>query len=131
MKAVTTLLAFLLTVSPALAQSTLGTIRGVVTDPSGATVAGVSVVVRNIDTNIPSPATSNDDDFFSYGVSTQARGSVTPGRYQLIIPTGDKASSTNVAGVTPISQGNVNAVAVDLASPPVMNYVDSWAAIVE
>lgn len=78
-----------------------------------------------------SPATSNDDDFFSYGVQTQARGAVTPGRYQLIIPTGDKASSSTASGVTALSQGSVNAVAVDLASPPVMNYVDSWAAIVE
>lgn len=77
-----------------------------------------------------SPTTSNDDDFFSYGV-TQSGGAVTPGRYQLIIPTGDKASTTNAAGVTPLAQGSVNAVAVDLASPPVMNYVDSWAAIVE
>jgi hypothetical protein len=77
-----------------------------------------------------SPSTSNDDDFFSYGV-TKSHGAVTPGRYQLIIPTGDKASTSTAPGITPITQGGVNAVAVDLASPAVMNYVDSWAAIVE
>jgi type IV pilus assembly protein PilY1 len=77
-----------------------------------------------------SPSTSNDDDFFTYGV-TKSHGTVTPGKYQLIIPTGDKASTATTPGLTPIKQGGVNAVAVDLASPPVMNYVDSWAAIVE
>jgi hypothetical protein len=78
-----------------------------------------------------SPSTSNDDDFFSYGAPSQSHGTVTPGRYQLIIPTGDRASNSTAPGVTPITQGGVNAVAVDLASPAVMNYVDSWAAIVE
>lgn len=75
-------------------------------------------------------ATDDDDDFFSYGAS-QSHGAITPGRYQLIIPTGDKASSSTTAGITPITQGGVNAVAVDLGTPLVMNYVDSWAAIVE
>jgi type IV pilus assembly protein PilY1 len=78
-----------------------------------------------------SPSTSNDDDFFSYGAASKSHGAITPGRYQLIIPTGDRTSTSTAAGVTPITQGGVNAVAVDLASPPVMNYVDSWAAIVE
>jgi type IV pilus assembly protein PilY1 len=77
------------------------------------------------------PSTSNDDDFFSYGAASQSHGAITPGRYQLIIPTGDRTSTSTAAGVSPITQGGVNAVAVDLASPPVMNYVDSWAAIVE
>lgn len=75
-------------------------------------------------------ATADDDSYFSYGVSP-AHGAITPGRYQLIIPTGDKASSSTKPGVTPITQGGVNAVAVDLGTPLVMNYVDSWAAIVE
>jgi type IV pilus assembly protein PilY1 len=75
-------------------------------------------------------ASADDDGYFSYGVSP-AHGAITPGRYQLIIPTGDKASSSTKPGVTPITQGGVNAVAVDLGTPLVMNYVDSWAAIVE
>jgi hypothetical protein len=75
-------------------------------------------------------ATGDDDGYFGYGAS-KSHGAITPGRYQLIIPTGDKASSSTAAGVTPISQGGVNAVAVDLGTPAVMNYVDSWAAIVE
>jgi type IV pilus assembly protein PilY1 len=78
-----------------------------------------------------SPSAGNDDDFFSYGAVTQSHGAITPGRYQLIIPTGDRTSNSGDSRVTPITQGGVNAVAIDLASPPVMNYVDSWAAIVE
>jgi len=42
------------------AQTTLGTIRGVVTDPSGASVAAVNVVVRNMDTNIQNRTTTNE-----------------------------------------------------------------------
>jgi type IV pilus assembly protein PilY1 len=76
------------------------------------------------------PHAADDDGYFSYGVSP-AHGAITPGRYQLIIPTGDKASSSTKPGITPITQGGVNAVAVDLGTPLVMNYVDSWAAIVE
>jgi type IV pilus assembly protein PilY1 len=75
-------------------------------------------------------ATADDDSYFSYGVSP-AHGAITPGRYQLIIPTGDKSASNTPDGVTAITQGGVNAVAVDLGTPLVMNYVDSWAAIVE
>ncbi len=40
MKAITSLLVLSLLVPAAAAQTTLGTIRGLVTDPSGATVGG-------------------------------------------------------------------------------------------
>ena len=43
-----------------VAQTTLGTIRGLVTDPTGATVAGVSVMVRNRDTNIENRTTTGN-----------------------------------------------------------------------
>jgi type IV pilus assembly protein PilY1 len=74
-------------------------------------------------------AIDDDSSFANYGVVRG--GAVTPGKYQLIIPTGDRPSNSTKPGVTPIVQDKAYAVAVDLPSPPVMNYVDSWAAIVE
>src|SRR5437667_7571052 len=76
MKAVTTLLAASLLAVAAPAQTTLGTIRGLVTDPSGAAVAGVSVVVRNVDTNIPNRTTSSDRGLYEVT-------NLIPGRYSV------------------------------------------------
>lgn len=50
------LLAFL---STSFAQTTLGVLRGVATDPTGALVPGVSVVARNVQTNIEHRTTTN------------------------------------------------------------------------
>ena len=44
---------------PMLAQKTSGTIRGVVTDPSGAVVANVPVVVKNVETGQERTVTTN------------------------------------------------------------------------
>ena len=76
MKALMVLLALGLHAPAALAQTTLGTIRGVVTDPSGATVAAVSVVVRNIDTNIPNRTSTNDRGLYEVT-------NLIPGRYSV------------------------------------------------
>ena len=44
---------------PLLAQKTSGTIRGVVTDPSGAVVANVPVVIKNNETGLERTVTTN------------------------------------------------------------------------
>ncbi len=67
-----------------------------------------------------------DEGDYSYG-ATPATGTVTQGKYQLIIPTGDKVSSSTTAGITPIANG----VAIDLKQPPTSLVMDSWASIVE
>ncbi len=91
-------------------------------------LSGVSVSQQP---SCESAGTTEEDSFFGNTNNVLSSGSVTAGKYQLIIPTGDKASTTTKPGVTPITQGSTNAVAVDLPNPPVMNYIDSWAAIVE
>ncbi len=66
----------LLAAAPMVAQTTLGTVRGLVTDSTGAVVPEVKVAVRNVDTNI------------SRQTSTEATGNyevtqLIPGRYEL------------------------------------------------
>ncbi len=78
--------------------------------------------------NVSQQPTCNDGDEgdYSYG-ATPASGAVTQGKYQLIIPTGDKVSASTTPGITPIANG----VAIDLKQPPTSLVVDSWASIVE
>ena len=89
---------------------------------SGATVAQ--------EPSCTSPSTAGDDEYFSNQPHTSF-GALTPGRFQLIIPTGSQLSTSTNANVTPRNQGGVNAVVIDLPTPIVTNRVDSWAAIVE
>ena len=73
-------LACLLTLLPgfAFAQNTnSGEIRGTVTDPSGATVPGVTVMILNTDTGVSKDLTTNDAGIYD-------AVSVLPGNYQLI-----------------------------------------------
>lgn len=58
----------------AAAQTTLGTIRGVVADPSGAAVARVNVIVRNVDTNIQNRVAANETGLYEVT-------NLVPGRY--------------------------------------------------
>ncbi len=58
------------------AQTILGAIRGTATDPSGAAVPGVSVVVRNISTNIENRATTNASGLYEVT-------HLVPGRYSV------------------------------------------------
>ena len=44
---------------PLMAQKTSGTIRGVVTDPSGAVLANVPVVITNAETGVERTVTTN------------------------------------------------------------------------
>jgi outer membrane receptor for ferrienterochelin and colicin len=79
--------AFLLTASSAAfgqAASGTGSISGLVTDPSGAVMPGVAVVVRNADTNATRELTSNDAGRYE-ALALQ------PGRYEI------KASKTGFA----------------------------------
>jgi hypothetical protein len=61
------LLAFglLLGLSPVFAQTITGTVRGTVTDPSGAVVAGVSVTATNLATNVKTGTVTNHDGLYN------------------------------------------------------------------
>src|SRR5487761_593857 len=59
------ILVALCTATSALAQVSTGTILGGVTDPSGATVAGATIVVTNLATNISNTSVTNSDGLFT------------------------------------------------------------------
>jgi hypothetical protein len=83
---------------PVLAQSssTTGSITGVVTDEQGATVGGVAITAKNVDTNLTRETTSNEDGSFlipqlppgSYDLTVQAEGFTTKSsRLELVLGT--------------------------------------------
>jgi type IV pilus assembly protein PilY1 len=90
-------------------------------------LSGVSVAQQP---TCDSPGTAGDDGYFAYG-SRPTGGAVTPGKYQLIIPTGDRVTTSTKPGVSAINLGGGNGAAIDLQQPITPLIVDSWAAIVE
>jgi type IV pilus assembly protein PilY1 len=70
-----------------------------------------------------------DSGFFANG--SILKGTPSSGKYQLFVPTGDKASTSTKPGVTPINSGGSKGVTIDLQQPPASLVVDSWASIVE
>jgi hypothetical protein len=75
------MLAFLFVLAaalPALGQNTTGSVTGVVNDPSGATVAGANVSLRNNETGITQNTTSNDNGEYNFP-------QVAPGMYTLTV----------------------------------------------
>ncbi len=74
--------ALLLCAANAPAQGLFGTISGVVTDPSGAVVPGVTVKVINVSTSVAMAVTTNQAGVYSatslnpgvYNVQAEARG---------------------------------------------------------
>src|ERR1700752_76009 len=59
------LVALLLLVTSALAQTVTGSITGVVTDPSGAVVAGAKVTAENVATGVKTTAQTNADGVYT------------------------------------------------------------------
>lgn len=75
------------------------------------------------------PGLINDPGYSGYGTTSAA--ATSPGKFQLIIPTGSVTSTAKGSDTSVIKSGGANAVAIDLPSPSVALVVDSWAAIVE
>ena len=79
------LFALSLNIKPAQAQTVTGNITGIVTDPSGAAVAGATVTARNVRTGVQSEATTNGSGVYSirflpigqYEVTVTASGFAT------------------------------------------------------
>jgi Carboxypeptidase regulatory-like domain/TonB-dependent Receptor Plug Domain/TonB dependent receptor len=55
----------LLGLSPGVAQTITGTVRGTITDPTGAIVAGVSVAATNVATNVKTDSITNRDGIYN------------------------------------------------------------------
>src|SRR5687767_5064000 len=62
----------------ALAQSSMGTVVGTVTDPSGGVIPGASVTLTSLDTAIAATLVSNDSGHFTFI-------NVRPGNYELTV----------------------------------------------
>jgi type IV pilus assembly protein PilY1 len=90
-------------------------------------LSGVSVTQQP---TCESVTTAADDGYFAYGVKPSGSPPAA-GKYQLVVPTGDKVSSSTKPGITPLSAGGTNGVAIDLKAPPLSLVVDSWASVVE
>ena len=71
-------LLLLFTFAFAFGQEFRGSITGKVTDPNGAVVAGATVTVRNVETNVEATATTNDEGSYDFPV-------LNPGKYQLLV----------------------------------------------
>ena len=71
-------LALLSLPAAALAQSSMGTVSGTVTDAAGAVVPGASVTLVNQETNVHAARVTNDDGYYAFV-------NVRPGTYTLTI----------------------------------------------
>lgn len=73
--------ALLMFVSATMAQEFRGTITGVVTDPNGAVVPNATVVIKNVDTNISTTLTTNDEGAYVAPL-------LNPGKYSITVSGG-------------------------------------------
>src|SRR2546422_4763947 len=90
---------------------TAGTVQGDVLDEKGGSVAGATVVARNLDTNFTQTETTNTDGHFAFL-------SLAPGRYTLTI---------SKQGFATIVQENVNLTVGQTITLPVTMKVSSVA----
>jgi outer membrane receptor protein involved in Fe transport len=102
---------FLVGTGSALAQGGASTaqLNGTVTDPSGASVAGAAVTVRNTDTNTTSTATSNDRGFYFLA-------NLNPGNYELKASYKGFANYTQTGIVLTVGQAATINVGLQVAS---------------
>jgi Carboxypeptidase regulatory-like domain len=109
-------------VPAAMAQNVTGSITGVVSDPTGALVAGAQVVAHNMDTGVDTPATTNADGIYRidflpaghYQVTVQAAGfnketlpvfsleAVETPTLNVKLQVGTATTTVNVSGAPPI-----------------------------
>src|SRR4051794_28236855 len=69
---------FLLSSTGALSQTSRGTITGVVTDPTQATVSGANVEITQKETNVVRQTTTNQNGFYRFDA-------VDPGTYDVAV----------------------------------------------
>jgi hypothetical protein len=109
-------------VSAAHAQTVTGAVTGEVTDPSGASVAGASVVARNLDTGVDTPTTTNSAGLYRieflpighYQVTVKANGFTTATippftlevlqtpTFNVKLTVGNASTTVNVSAAAPI-----------------------------
>ena len=131
-----------LSCSAALAQNVTGAVSGTVTDPTGAVIANAKVSIKNVDTGVVSPTTTNGDGLYSVRFLPIGRYTVTidaPGFTEQAVPTfqleinqtakidgklsaGGGASTVDVtADTVPILNTNDSSLGVSLSTNEIAN----------
>src|SRR5215467_6552578 len=82
------LIAALVAAAPALAQTALGTVRGAVLDQQGAVLPGVTVTLRQVDTNTSQTVVSTPEGRY-------VMPNLRPGKYEV---------TAELSGFTPVKQ---------------------------
>ena len=80
-------LLLLMTCVVAGAQEFRGNVTGIVTDPNGAALPGVTVEIRNVETNVANTATTNEEGNYSFPL-------LNPGRYTITVKATGFADTT-------------------------------------
>lgn len=109
-------------VQPTIGQTVTGSVTGVVTDPSGAAVAGASIVAHNLDTGVDTPATTNSSGLYRieflpighYQIAAKANGfdseTIPPftlevlqtATFNLTLKVGSASETVSVSAASPI-----------------------------
>ncbi|HEY6769498.1 MAG TPA: carboxypeptidase regulatory-like domain-containing protein, partial [Candidatus Sulfotelmatobacter sp.] len=134
-------MAALLCAPSLLAQTVTGNIPGIVTDSSGAIVAGATVTARNQDTGVASPTTTNSSGFYSiqflpighYDVTVQATGfgteTIPPFSLEILqtatfnvhLKVGSTAETVDVSTAAPILNTNDANLGVTFSTNEIQN----------
>src|ERR1700733_7340869 len=124
-----------------LAQTVTGNITGIVTDTSGAIIAGATVTARNQDTGVASPTTTNSSGFYSiqflpighYDVTVQATGfgteTIPPFSLEILqtatfnvhLKVGSTAETVDVSTAAPILNTNDANLGVTFSTNEIQN----------
>ncbi|HXD30933.1 MAG TPA: TonB-dependent receptor [Pyrinomonadaceae bacterium] len=112
------LLAVMMMVGSALAQTEAGQITGKVVDPAGAVVAGATVSVKSVETGREVTATSDNQGLYTvtslqpglYDVTTQG-SNFKPNTQRVQVTVGSRVSLETQLSLTEVSGGTINVIA--------------------
>ena len=127
MKTVFRLLVFVVSVASAHAQSSSAAVQGVVTDPQGGVLPGVTVVVTNVETGLVRELPTDGSGFFKasalppgpYSLQARLEGFVPYSRTGLVLTVGQTATVDVPLGLATVSESvtvSASAPIVDTSS---------------
>ena len=121
---------------PVCAQVTGGTLSGTVSDPSGASISGAQLIIKNVATGVERPLTTNDHGFYtavnllagSYQVTISATGFDTEIKSGITMYVGSQQTFDVVLHVGTVAnrvEVSAEAPAIQLSSSDISAVVDS------
>ncbi len=105
--------AVFITAISTFAQTSRGTVSGIITDQNGAVIAGAQVSLTNTDTSVERTATTNDEGFYRFDAVDLGNYSVTAGaaNFGKITKTGIVVSANQISAVdTQLAPGAQEAI---------------------